>query len=106
MPKHPISSCTSSLLSPGRRVADFGTDSGSFAEAKRRGKILGANGKNLAAQNRNAADAFVATRRVKLDADLMGRSYSQIARRLNDSGILTVTGRKFHPQTVKNYIVQ
>lgn len=75
-----------------------------LAEAKRRGRILGANGKCLAARNRKAADEFAATLKAKLDADLMGRSYSEIARRLNDAGILTVTGRKFYPQTVKNYV--
>jgi DNA invertase Pin-like site-specific DNA recombinase len=46
-----------------------------LAEAKRRGTILGANGKNLAAKNRKAADEFAATLRAKLDADLIGRSY-------------------------------
>jgi DNA invertase Pin-like site-specific DNA recombinase len=75
-----------------------------LAEAKRRGKILGANGRNLAAKNRKAADAFAATLRAKLDADLMRRSYSEIARHLNDAGIMTVTGRRFYPQTVKNYL--
>jgi DNA invertase Pin-like site-specific DNA recombinase len=75
-----------------------------LAEAKRRGKILGANGRNLAAKNREAADEFAATLRAKLDADLMGRSYSEIARHLNDAGVMTATGRKFYPQTVKNYV--
>ena len=74
-----------------------------LAEAKRRGKILGANGRNLAAKNRKAADEFAAMLRTKIDADLMGRSYSEIARQLNDAGAMTVTGRKFYPQTVKNY---
>lgn len=73
-------------------------------EAKRRGKILGANGRNLAAKNRDAADTFAASLRAKLDAGLMGRSYSEIARQLNDAGVLTITGRKFYPQTVKNYL--
>lgn len=75
-----------------------------LAEAKRRGVVLGSNGKNLAAKNRKAADDFSATLRSKLDADLLGRSYSEIARRLNESGFVTVTGRKFYPQTVKNVI--
>jgi DNA invertase Pin-like site-specific DNA recombinase len=73
-----------------------------LAEAKRRGKILGANGRNLAAKNRNAADQFAATLLTKLDGDLMQQSYSEIARRLNDAGVKTMTGRSFHPQTVKN----
>jgi DNA invertase Pin-like site-specific DNA recombinase len=77
-----------------------------LAEAKRRGKILGANGRNLAAKNRKGADEFAASLKTKLDAGLMGRSYSKIARQLNDAGILTVTGRKFYPQTVKNYLTR
>ncbi len=64
-----------------------------LAEAKRRGKILGANGRNLAAKNRKAADEFAATLRSKLDAGLMQRSYSEVARHLNAAGVLTATGR-------------
>jgi DNA invertase Pin-like site-specific DNA recombinase len=77
-----------------------------LAEAKRRGKILGANGRNLAAKNRMAADDFASQLRAKLDADLLRCSYSEIARQLNDAGISTVTGRKFYPQTVKNYMAR
>ena len=75
-----------------------------LAEAKRRGKILGANGRNLAVKNRIEADEFAASLRANLDAGFERLSYSEIARRLNDRGILTRTGRKFYPQTVKNYI--
>lgn len=77
-----------------------------LAEAKRRGVVLGSNGKNLAAKNRKAADDFAATLQSKLDADLMGLSYSEIARQLNERGVLTVTGTKFYAQTVKNYITR
>jgi len=77
-----------------------------LAEAKRRGVILGANGKNLAAKNRKAADEFASMIRSKLNVDLMGRSYSEIARHLNQRGIVTATGRQFYPQTVKNYLVR
>lgn len=77
-----------------------------LAEAKRRGRILGANGRNLAAKNRKAADDFASQLRSKLDASLMRQSYSEIARHLNDVGIKTVTGRKFYPQTVKNYVLR
>jgi DNA invertase Pin-like site-specific DNA recombinase len=77
-----------------------------LAEAKRRGKILGANGWNLAAKNRRAADEFAALLRAKLGADLLRRSYSEIARHLNDEGVATATGRKFYPQTVKNYLTR
>lgn len=77
-----------------------------LAEAKRRGKILGLNGKVLAAKNRMAADDFAASLRSKMDAGLLGRSYSEIARHLNDAGITTVTGKQFYAQTVKNYITR
>ncbi|MGY3354355.1 DNA invertase Pin-like site-specific DNA recombinase [Bradyrhizobium sp. GM0.4] len=77
-----------------------------LAEAKRQGKILGSNGRNLAAKNRKAADEFASQLRDRLDEDLLQCSYSEIARHLNDSGITTATGRKFFPQTVKNYLVR
>lgn len=77
-----------------------------LAEAKRRGKILGANGRNLAAKNRRAADEFASQLRAKLDADVLRSSYSEIARHLNEAGVTTVSGRKFYPQTVKNYLLR
>jgi DNA invertase Pin-like site-specific DNA recombinase len=77
-----------------------------LAEAKRRGKVLGLNGRNLAVKNRKVADEFAFQLSGKLDADLLRRSYSEIARHLNDAGVLTVTGRKFYPQTVKNYLMR
>jgi DNA invertase Pin-like site-specific DNA recombinase len=77
-----------------------------LAEAKRRGKILGVNGKYLAAKNRRAADEFAARLMAELDADLICRSYSEIARTLNGKGITTVTGRSFCAQTVKNYLAR
>jgi DNA invertase Pin-like site-specific DNA recombinase len=77
-----------------------------LAEAKRRGAILGANGRNLAAKNRKAADEFAALLRAKLDANLMRRSYSEIARHLNEAGVMTTTGRRFYPQTIKNYLTR
>ena len=75
-----------------------------LAEAKRRGVSLGSNGKYLAAKNRKAADDFAASLRSKLNADLLGRSYSEIAKHLNENGVVTSTGRNFYPQTVKNYL--
>lgn len=77
-----------------------------LAEAKRRGRILGANGKNLAARNRRAADEFASQLVARLDLDLMRRSYSEIARYLNERGLVTITGAKFYPQTVKNYLTR
>lgn len=73
-----------------------------LAEAKRRGVILGSNGKYLAAKNRKAADEFAAMIISKLDANLRRRSYSEIARHLNESGELSSSGKRFYPQTVKN----
>lgn len=58
-----------------------------LAEAKRRGKILGSNGRYLAAKNRKAADEFASQLRAKLDAKLLQCSYSEIARQLNDAGV-------------------
>ena len=75
-----------------------------LAEAKRRGKILGSNGRNLAAKNREAADEFASQLKAKLNAEVLRQSYSEIARHLNDAGVVTMTGRKFYPQTVKNYL--
>lgn len=75
-----------------------------LAEAKRRGKILGVNGKYLAAKNRRAADEFASQLVAKLSVELLERSYSKIAKHLNDHGIVTATGRKFYAQTVKNYL--
>lgn len=77
-----------------------------LTEAKRRGKILGVNGRNLAARNRMAADEFAAELRSKLDADLILKSYSEIARRLNERGVVTANGKQFYPQTVKNYLAR
>lgn len=75
-----------------------------LAEAKRRGKILGTNGKSLSVKNRMDADNFAASLRANFEAEFKGLSYSEIARRLNKRGIVTRTGRKFFPQTVKNYL--
>lgn len=75
-----------------------------LAEAKRRGTVLGANGKHLAAKNRIEADEYAAELRSKLDAGFERLSYSEIAKQLNERGLTTRTGRKFYPQTVKNYL--
>ena len=77
-----------------------------LAEAKRRGRILGRNGKALAEKNRKAADQFAATLALYLDAGMLQQPYSVIARHLNELGIRTVNGRKFYAQTVKNYMAR
>jgi len=53
-----------------------------------------------------AADDFASQLRAKLDADLLKRSYSEIAKKLNHAGITTAIGRKFFPPTVKNYVMR
>ncbi len=75
-----------------------------LAEAKRRGKILGANGRFLAERNRISANEFTAYLKAEIAAVGEASSYSEIARRLNKRGINTRTGSKFFPQTVKNYL--
>ncbi|RTL54150.1 MAG: recombinase family protein [Bradyrhizobiaceae bacterium] len=75
-----------------------------LAEAKRRGKTLGANGKFLAVENCRRADEFAKTFKLALPANYFTMSYSQIARRLNGDGLTTFRGRRFYAQTVKNYL--
>jgi DNA invertase Pin-like site-specific DNA recombinase len=74
-----------------------------LAEAKHRGKNLGANGKHLAAKNRKAADDFALVLQEILREKSITGSLSAMARRLNESGVRTPTGKMFYPQTVKNY---
>ena len=74
-----------------------------LAEAKKRGVILGSNGRVLAEKNRE--QALETARQMEpiitplLDA---GHSYSAIARILNDQGLASSKGGRFHPQTIKN----
>jgi len=72
-----------------------------LAEAKKRGVVLGKNGKVLAAQNRKAADERAAVLRpVIMPMVEQGLSLSEIARRLNDMGVTTARGGKFFAQQV------
>jgi DNA invertase Pin-like site-specific DNA recombinase len=73
-----------------------------LAEAKNRGRRLGANGAKLAVVNKRQADAFAGSIGAAVYSIGMEKSYSEIARRLNDQGVRTRTGRLFHAQTVKN----
>jgi DNA invertase Pin-like site-specific DNA recombinase len=75
-----------------------------LAQAKKQGKKLGLNGSILAEKNRIDAKAFAASLLDHLDEGWESRSFSEIARRLNDKGIKTRTGGRFYPQTVKNYM--
>ena len=77
-----------------------------LAEAKKRGKLLGANGKALAEHNRKNANEFGAKIREFLGSEGISKGYSEIARRLNSAGFKTRSGSMFYPQTVKNYWIR
>ncbi|WP_234179296.1 recombinase family protein [Sphingopyxis sp. NFH-91] len=78
-----------------------------LAEAKKRGVILGSNGRVLAERNRQkaleTARQMEPVIRPLLDA---GHSYSAIARILNDQGLASSKGGRFHPQTIKNIAIK
>lgn len=73
-----------------------------LAEAKKRGVKLGLNGSKLAAINKRLADRFADSIREAVSAIGLDKSYSEIARKLNERGLRTRQGRSFHAQTVKN----
>lgn len=76
-----------------------------LAEAKKRGVVLGKNGKVLAVQRRQeAAERAEALRPMIMPMVEAGLSYSEIARRLNEQGVQTVNGRRFHAQQVKQVV--
>lgn len=74
-----------------------------LAEAKKRGVILGANGRVLAEKNRQKA-LEIARQMEPVVGPLIaaGHSYSAIAKILNDQGLASSKGGRFHPQTIKN----
>ena len=72
-----------------------------LAEAKKRGVVLGKNGKVLAERNRKAADERAeALRPIIKPMVEQGLSLSEIARRLNRMGHQTARGRRFFSQQV------
>lgn len=76
-----------------------------LGEAKKRGIKLGKNGKVLAVQRRREADKRAeALRPIIMPMVEAGLSYGEIARRLNEQGTLTVNGRRFHAQQVKQVV--
>lgn len=77
-----------------------------LAQAKKRHVVLGANGKCLALANSHRADEFAAGLMPIIAAIGFEKSYEEIARTLNRMGRLTVNGRKFAAQTVKNVIAR
>lgn len=73
-----------------------------LAEAKKRGVVLGKNGRVLAEQNRIAANERAEILRPIITPMVeQGLSLSEIARRLNEMGILTTTGSRFYPEQVR-----
>lgn len=77
-----------------------------LAEAKKRGRKLGANGAKLAVINKRQADEFAASISRAVQTIGVCKSYSEIARQLNASGLETRTGKRFYPQTVKNIVLR
>lgn len=75
-----------------------------LAEAKKRGRKLGANGTVLAAVNKQLADKFAASISRAVRTCWVEKSYSEIARQLNEIGLKTRTGCQFYPQTIKNIV--
>lgn len=72
-----------------------------LAEAKKRGVQLGKNGMVLAERNRKAADERAeALRPIIMPMINQGLSFSEIARRLNEMGVLSVRGGRFFPEQV------
>jgi DNA invertase Pin-like site-specific DNA recombinase len=74
--------------------------------AKKRGRVLGINGKVLAAANREAADEFAQRVSAWLPSGWQKMSFSALARHLNDEGHTTRNGGRFHPQTIKNLLMR
>ena len=72
-------------------------------EAKRQGKLLGANGKVLAERRKKEAREFAEPIWERYLSGWKGLSYSEIARRLNAEGVATRGGGKWYPQTVRSY---
>lgn len=76
-----------------------------LAQAKRRGVALGENGRVLALTNKARAMSFANQMRDLLPASWSSMSYSELARHLNEAGIVTPGGNSFYPQSAKNLVV-
>lgn len=78
-----------------------------LAEAKRRGVVLGKNGRVLGAANRERAREE-AEQLAPIVRPLLAerRSLSAIARHLNDIGLSTARGSKFYPETIKGIVAR
>jgi DNA invertase Pin-like site-specific DNA recombinase len=75
-----------------------------LAEAKKRGRILGANGAKLALINKQQADGFAGSIGDLVCSIGSEKPYSEIARKLNEQGVRTRTGQMFCAQSVKNAV--
>ena len=76
-----------------------------LVEAKKRGVVLGRNGKVLAEQNSRAATERAEALRPLISPMIdAGLSLSEIARRFNADQIKTARGKRFRPQQVANLI--
>jgi len=71
-------------------------------QAKKKGVILGKNGKVLAAENKRNADAFALARIPDVEQERCNgfKSEGQLMRRFNDLGIMSARGRRWHPSTI------
>ncbi|MBB6466034.1 DNA invertase Pin-like site-specific DNA recombinase [Aminobacter lissarensis] len=75
-----------------------------LAQAKRRGQVLGRNGRFLALENRRLAEERARSMMSTLPEGWQMMTFSEIARQLNTSGHRTANGCKFFPQSVKNLL--
>ncbi len=74
-----------------------------LAEAKKRGVVLGVNGRLLAERNRSDAERFARTLMPLLQTFIAsGASYSEIARALNSMNFRAPRGGAFSAQQAKN----
>lgn len=74
-------------------------------QAKRRGVLLGKNGKFLALKNRHDAEARALTLEPLISPLMLkGVSYCKIATHLNQSGVVTARGGKFYAQQAKDLV--
>ena len=86
------------LISERTRVA--------LAEVRKQGKVLGANGRVLAVQNREEAAAFARELAPVISEIGRGLPYSYIAERPNQQRYRTRRGALFSAQTVKNALAK
>jgi hypothetical protein len=78
-------------------------------KAKKRGVIIGAQGKILAEQNKKDADKFAIELKptlVKLLESDTKKSYGAFAKALNRRGIKTPRGNSFAPASVRNVFLR